>query len=136
MLSWLTGCSRRVGCRADRHLLVHPKDLIVIRLVVVRLPQHAIARWRPPLEVSIIVLRRSHEPLHNKQRGITLRVSVASWWRNANFFCNILPAVQHFKLHLGYGRKADVCINTFLPGGKYAVAAENKLAELERSRDG
>ena len=84
MLSWLTCCSRRVGCRADRHLLVHPEGFIIVCLVVIRLPQHAIACGRPPLEVSIIVLRRSHEPLHDKQRGITLRISVASWWRNAN----------------------------------------------------
>ena len=101
MLNRLTCCSRRVGCRADRHLLVHPEDLIVIRLVVVRLPQHAIARGRPPLEVSIIVLRRPHEPLHNKLQLIYLCGQLVAAF--LNFTSNILPAVQDNKLHLGHG---------------------------------
>ena len=66
MLSQLTCCSRWVDCRADRHVLIHPEDFIVVRLVVICFPQHAITRGRPPLEVSIIVLCRPHQPLHNK----------------------------------------------------------------------
>ena len=95
MLSWLTCCSHRVGGRADRQLLVHPEHFVVVCLVVVRFPQHAITCGRPPLKIQIIVLRRPHEPLRSRQTGVTLRISVASWWQSPHFPCNTFPSMQH-----------------------------------------
>ncbi len=86
-------CSCWVRCRGQGNLIFHPEDLIVVCLVLVLLAQHAIACWRPPLKVSVVVLCRPHQPLQNTHPSGHAHVAENTSWCCKLVICNCPAAV-------------------------------------------